>query len=60
MALSKAEASAGRLDAIWIKYAKITILALLCAIGRVAQTMEFVLHSRVPRPSSAWAGFFHG
>jgi hypothetical protein len=29
------------------------------ATGRVAQTMRFVLLSRVPRPSSAWAGFFH-
>jgi hypothetical protein len=27
---------------------------------RVAQTMGFVLVSRVPRPSSAWAGFSIG
>jgi hypothetical protein len=39
----------------------VTVAVLACSYsGRVAQTMGFLLLSRVPRPSSAWAGFFHG
>jgi hypothetical protein len=33
--------------------------AVIDARGRVAQTTGFVSFSRVPRPSSAWAGLFH-
>jgi hypothetical protein len=37
------------------------IRGLTCTseLGRVAQTTGFVSFSRVPRPSSAWAGIFH-